>query len=265
VHLAAKMTGILFSLFLLAGCATGFGNRPDVQVFIHRVSQKDNFNAAKLTALFNQVHPRQLYVHSTHYSKETTLSWPEYRAIFITPKRVNQGVNFWNEHEEALNLAQAKYGVDPSVIVGIIGVETEYGEFLGKYRVMDSLSTLAFEYPRRQAFFQHELEQYLLLTRELDEDPLSLYGSYAGAVGLPQFMPSNYRTLAVSYTGGKADLWNNPNDAILSVANYFQNKGWRPGLTRYQKIEVIKRYNNSDYYAMAVLELGQIIQSKRQA
>jgi membrane-bound lytic murein transglycosylase B len=266
MRFAVKVSMVMLNLLLLVGCTTtGFGNRPDVQQFVQRVSEKDGFSSTKLTALFNQVQPRIVFIHNTHYAKEKTVSWPEYRAIFITPKRIRQGAAFWNAHETTLNAAQEKYGVDPSVIVGIIGVETSYGEFLGKYRVMDSLSTLAFEYPRRQQFFQNELEQYLLLTRDLNADPLSLYGSYAGAVGLPQFMPSNYRTLAVSATGDKPDLWHNPDDAILSVAHYFQNKGWRPGLTQDQKIEVTKRYNDSDYYARVVLELGQLTQSQRNA
>lgn len=274
---------------MLAGCAstntgTGFGERPDVQYFIQKVAAKDNFNAHKLTALFNQVQVRPVFVHSTKHPRETAMSWDRYRAIFMTQGRIDKGVAFWNTHEAAFAQAQQQYGVPPQVILGILGVETDYGKYLGKYRVMDSLSTLAFNYPRRAEFFQHELEEYLLLTRDLDINPFDLYGSYAGAVGLPQFMPSSYRQLAVSDTGKSPDLWHNSDDAILSIANYFHHKGWqahqpiavrvsRPNnLTSsfgdtywrlYPNFEVIKRYNDSNFYAMTVYQLGEAIRLEK--
>ncbi|HEV2614870.1 MAG TPA: lytic murein transglycosylase [Gammaproteobacteria bacterium] len=274
---------ILISILFLTGCvSSNFGNRPDVQAFIQHVSQKDNFNQSDLTTLFNQVHPRPVYVHKENHAAERTASWEHYRAIFMTRSRIHAGRVFWREHQAALNQAQQEYGVDPAVIIGILGVETEYGEYMGKYRVIDSLSTLAFNYPSREPYFRGELEQYLLLTRELHKNPLDLYGSYAGAMGYPQFMPTAYRTLAVSQTPNQLpDLFNNPDDAILSIANYFHNKGWipnkRPAVPLrshqrhavlfgnqywhlYHNFEVIKRYNNSDYYAMAVYQLGQKIQ-----
>lgn len=274
-------SGLLFTIFL-SGCASNFGNRPDVQQFIQHVSEKDNFSQSYLTTLFNQVHPRPVFVSSETHAAERTASWPHYRAIFMTRRRIDDGRAFWRAHQATLNRAQQQYGVDPAIIVGIIGVETEYGEYMGKFRVIDSLSTLAFNYPSRQDYFKNELEQYLLLTRELNQDPLNLYGSYAGAMGYPQFMPTAYRTLAVSQTPGQAaNLFNNPDDAILSVANYFHQHGWYPNkrpavpLRKYQRgavlfgdqywhlyhnFDVIKRYNNSNYYAMAVYQLGQKIQ-----
>jgi membrane-bound lytic murein transglycosylase B len=283
---------VMFSLFLLSGCATtttynntGFGNRSDVQAFIQKVSNKDDFNSKKLTTLFNQVTPRTTFVSQTQKPRETSVTWEEYRSIFLTAEKIQNGIQFWNAHAAMLDKAQTEYGVDPEIIVGIIGVETDYGKYLGKYRVIDSLSTLAFNYPRRADFFQNELENYLLLTRDLKADPLSLYGSYAGAVGLPQFMPSNYRTLAVSANGKSADLWHNSDDAILSVANYFHHKGWQenaPIAVRlakynqetvnfdqehwllYSNFEVIKKYNDSNFYAMAVYQLGSAIKQKRE-
>ncbi len=274
---------------MLAGCAntntgTGFGERPDVQHFIQKVSAKDDFNARKLTALFNQVEPRPVFVHKTRKPRETSMTWYDYRAIFMTQGRIDKGVAFWNAHEATFIRAQQQYGVPPQVILGILGVETEYGKYLGKYRVMDSLSTLAFNYPRRAAFFQDELEQYLLLTRDLNINPLDLDGSYAGAVGLPQFMPDSYRELAVSESGKSPDLWHNADDAILSIANYFHHKGWQanqPAAVRvahynhqtsafgdtywilYPNFQVIKRYNDSNFYAMTVYQLGEAIRLEK--
>jgi membrane-bound lytic murein transglycosylase B len=273
---------LLGLLSLLTGCASNFSKRPDVQNFIQHVSEKDNFSDAYLTNLFNQVHPRPVFVHRENTAVERHASWQHYRAIFMTRRRIEDGREFWRAHQATLNQAQQEYGVDPAIIVGIIGVETEYGEYMGKFRVIDSLSTLAFNYPSRQYYFKNELEQYLLLTRELNQNPLDLYGSYAGAMGYPQFMPTAYRTLAVSQTPGKsANLFNNPDDAILSVANYFHHDGWyankrvavplrrhQPGAVLfgdqywhlYHNFDVIKRYNDSNYYAMAVYQLGQKIQ-----
>ena len=268
-------------ILFLAGCASAFGHKPAVQIFIQHVSHKDNFDEIKLTELFNQVHPRSSFIHKFTHPTEKVISWNHYQAIFITSKRINAGCQFWIAHQKALQLAQQRYGVDPAIIIGIIGVETEYGEFLGQYRVIDSLSTLGFENHNRSTYFQYELEQYLLLTRELNQNPLNVYGSYAGAMGLPQFMPSNYRTLAVSTTPPNRPNLNNPDDAILSVGHYFHHMGWyahkRPAVPvqyyhrddvlfgnqywrLYHNFNVIKRYNNSNYYAMAVYQLGQAIQ-----
>jgi membrane-bound lytic murein transglycosylase B len=262
---------ISLSAFFLSGCASNFGNRPDVQVFIEQVAQKDNFNQSDLTTLFNHVHPRPVYVHKENTAAEKTASWEHYRSIFMTRRRIEAGRRFYLAHRATFTQAQNTYGVDPAVILGILGVETEYGSYMGNYRVIDSLSTLAFNYPSRQVFFRNELEQYLLLSRELNQDPLSLYGSYAGAMGYPQFMPDSYRKYAVSQTPGKTpDLFHSPDDAILSVASYFHHMGWIPrGRVAvivnhkkwlvYHNFAVIKKYNNSNYYAMAVYQLGQAI------
>lgn len=226
---------ILFFLFnfLLSSCTTygntAFSKRSDVRKFIHHVSLAHQFDEKQLINLFEQVHVRDLAVRQTKAPHEHTLAWYQYRAIFLIPSRIDEGVTFWNTYKFALQNAAEQYQVPPQIIVAIIGVETRYGKFLGKYRVIDALATLGFNYPPRARFFQSELEQYLLLTRELKLDPLSLQGSYAGAVGLPQFMPSSYRHLAVSATPGiTPDLWHNPEDAIFSVANYFKAKGWQP-------------------------------------
>lgn len=222
------VTCSLLSCNAFAGMVT-FANRGDVQHFIANMSNNYGFNRPYLDYLFNQVkikHGILSMLNSPHEANP----WYRYRSFFITDQRVQDGVLFWNAHEKTLANAEKKYGVPANIIVAIIGVETHYGSVLGHYRVIDTLSTLAFEYPPRESYFRHELEQYLLLSREENFNPLAIKGSYEGAIGMPQFMPSSYRKLGVSYAGNsKPDLLGNPDDAIISVANYFKNYGWQAG------------------------------------
>lgn len=154
--------------------------------------------------------------------------WFVYRPIFLTRERIVGGVSFWNAHAAALAKAEQEFGVPASIVVAIIGVETSYGRNTGSYRVLDALTTLAFYYPPRADFFRSELENFLLLTRDEHLDPRLPTGSYAGAMGLPQFMPSSFRTWAVDFDGnGKRDIWHNPTDAIGSAANYLARHGWQ--------------------------------------
>jgi membrane-bound lytic murein transglycosylase B len=198
-----------------------------IHKFIQEMVTNYNFNKKHLDHIFDNVQFRPDVINSMNKPAES-LSWDRYRALFLTEKRIRLGVQFWRAHTKTLVLAQKRYGVPPSMIVAIIGVETFYGANTGDYRVIDTLSTLAFSYPSHQKFFRNELKQYLLLTRELNLDPLELRGSYAGAMGLPQFMPSSYRAYAISLNNSShVDLLNNPDDAILSVANYFKNHGWQ--------------------------------------
>lgn len=209
---------------------TGFGNRSDVQTFIQMMVKQYGFNAQDLTRLFNEVQEQPSVLSGISVTKEQ-LPWYRYRDIFLTPARIDEGVQFWQAHQKTLDAVSQKDGVDPAVIVAIIGVETYYGKKQGTYRVIDSLSTLAFDYPARAPFFREELKEYLLLTRENNINPLLLKGSYAGAMGQPQFMPSSYRQYAVSYNNNpktpQKDLANNPNDVIASVSNYFKQHGWQ--------------------------------------
>ncbi|WP_439108985.1 lytic murein transglycosylase B [Halomonas flagellata] len=169
---------------------------------------------------------------------ERRLRWDEYREIFLQPERITRGVAFIEAHREAFERAEAEYGVPPEVIAAIIGVETSYGRFTGRHRVLDSLSTLAFHHPGRGAFFLGELAAFLEITREQGVDPGSLAGSYAGAMGYPQFIPTSYRAYAVDFDGdGIRDLWTNPVDAIGSVGHYFAEHGWRRGASIYQEAE----------------------------
>lgn len=204
-------------------------DRDDVKVFIQEMVDKHKFDAQKLTALFKDVTLKQKIVDAISRPAEGK-PWHQYRPIFVTKTRIKEGITFWNENEATLIAAEKKYGVPPEIIVAIIGVETRYGRHKGGYRVMDSLSTLAFAYPKRSKFFRSELEHYLLLTREEKLNPIEIKGSYAGAMGKSQFISSSYRNYAVDFDGdGKRDLWNNNADAIGSVANYFKRHKWQTG------------------------------------
>jgi len=209
--------------------AEDLNQRKDVQLFIKEMQDKHGFDKATLEKLFSKTRMQPSIIKAISRPAERK-PWHKYRPIFITQSRIDLGVEFWDKHESLLNQAQQKYGVAPEIIVGIIGVETRYGRHTGKYRVIDSLSTLAFNYPPRAKFFRSELKHYLLMTREEKVDPLSLKGSYAGAMGQPQFISSSFRSYAIDFDGdGKRDIWNNTADAIGSVANYFVRHGWKPG------------------------------------
>ncbi|MFO1350685.1 MAG: lytic murein transglycosylase B [Gammaproteobacteria bacterium] len=207
-----------------------FAARPEVKAFIRTVARKHGFNSTTLDDLFARIEPRADIIAKISRPAEQTKPWYAYRRIFLDQQRIFSGVTFWNTYRQALERANQVYGVPAEIIVAILGVETRYGEITGNNGVLEALSTLAFDYPKRADFFRQELEHYLLLTREENIDPLSLNGSYAGAMGLAQFMPSSYRSYAVDFDGdGHRDLWRNPIDAIGSVANYLSKHGWRRG------------------------------------
>lgn len=206
-----------------------FSNRPDVQKFINMMVKNYGFKQSSLEHIFSQVEEQPTIIIGMSATKEQ-LPWYKYSDIFITQKRIDEGVAFWKKHQKALQTVSMRDGVDPSVIVAILGVETYYGKNQGTYRVIDSLSTLAFDYPPRSKFFTEELKEYLLLTRENHINPLTLKGSYAGAMGQPQFMPSSYRQYAVAFNAeGNKDIANDPNTVIASVSNYFKQHGWAAG------------------------------------
>jgi membrane-bound lytic murein transglycosylase B len=223
--------------WLLALClATGgvsvqareYRGHPGMLAFVTAVVEKYGFDRDELIELFAQAQYQQSIVDAMERPAERVKPWYAYRAIFITDKRISGGVEFWHQNRETLERVRRDHGVDPAIVVAIIGVETSYGRITGNYRVLDALATLAFDYPKRSEFFTRELEQFLLLSREQRRDARELRGSYAGAMGYGQFMPSSYRAYAIDYNGdGLADIWNNPVDAIGSVANYFVRHGWR--------------------------------------
>ena len=198
------------------------------------MAEQHGFDVQSLQGLFAEVERADRILDLMARPTEKVKPWWEYRQLFISHKRIIDGVAFWREHAETLARAERKYGVAPEVIVAIIGVETSYGRVTGSFRVLEALATLAFHYPgdnpARSEFFRVQLEHFLLLAREEQVSPLSLEGSYAGAMGMPQFMPENYRKLAVDFDhDGVRDIWRNPVDAIGSVANYLQHHGWRRG------------------------------------
>ncbi len=204
-------------------------DRPALRAFIADMVAQHGFSDKRLLRLFSQVRLQPDIVAAISRPAEAK-PWHRYRPIFLTEKRIEGGVEFWNRHLETLVRAEREYGVPARIIVAIIGVETRYGQNTGKHRVIDALATLALDYPPRSKFFTSELEQYLLMTREEQIDPLSLYGSYAGAMGIPQFISSSYRNYAVDFNGdGHRNLWDDPVDAIGSVAAYFKRHGWRQG------------------------------------
>lgn len=204
-----------------------FSDRKEVQQFIWDLYVKHKLNIQQLKQLLKiSPDPKVIQAISKPFEEVT---WPQYRDRFVTDERANAGVKFWKANQEALKRAETEYGVPPEMIVAIIGVETYYGRNTGNFLVLQALATLAFNYPPRAPFFRNELEQFFLLINEEKLDGKTILGSYAGAMGLPQFMPSSYRRYAVDFAGhGKRDLIHNTTDAIGSVANYFSEHGWIP-------------------------------------
>ena len=191
---------------------------------------EEGFSAEELKQLFAQVEYKQNIIDAMTRPAEKSMNWTDYRGLFIKPERIDQGLEFWDRYAEEIQRAAKTYGVAEHVIVAIIGVESRFGRYRGKHAVFESLATLVAGYPRRSKFFASELRAFLLLCREQGLNPLSIKGSYAGAVGYPQFISSSYRAYGVDFSGdGRVDLINDPVDAIGSVANYFSRHGWRDG------------------------------------
>ncbi|WP_454781037.1 lytic murein transglycosylase B [Legionella sp. WA2022007384] len=217
---------LLFSFSTYSNSA--FTQRKDVQLFIKSMVKEHHFNAKELTAIMNQVVIQPDIIESMEKPYEKK-NWDVYRDLFLTPARLKGGLDYWIANREALDRAQKKYGVPPEIIIAILGVETLYGERQGDHRVLDALATLAFNYPKRSPYFTKELKEYLLLCREHGVPATQYKGSYAGAIGQPQFMPSSYRNFAVDFNNtGKRDLVSNNADSIGSIANYFHKHGWKP-------------------------------------
>ena len=200
----------------------------NVVEFIDEMVQAHDFERDALAAVLAKAEIKANIIKKISTPAERTLTWGEYRKIFITPERINAGAAFWQENRAMLDRIAIETGVPVEMLVGIIGVETYFGRITGRDRVIDALATLAFEYPPRSKFFRNELMQFLILAREEELDPTEPMGSYAGAMGRPQFMPSSFRAYAVDSTGdGKRDIWGNWADVSGSIANYFLKHGWR--------------------------------------
>jgi len=204
-----------------------FGEQPAVKKYIQEISKDYHFNPHKLTQLFNTVKPRPRVIHKERYPFEEN-PWFTYRKHFVTPQRIEAGVKFWKAHAKTLARAQRIYGVPASIIVAIIGTESQYGKRTGKFKVLDALVNLSFNFPERADFFRMELTQFLLMCREKHLNPTSVLGSYAGAIGQPQFMPSSFRKYAVDFDhNGQIDLTHDEVDVIGSIANYLNKHGWK--------------------------------------
>jgi peptidoglycan lytic transglycosylase B len=203
-------------------------DRPEIRTFIDQMVEKSDYDRTTLNAVLRDAKSQQSILDAISRPAEKTKEWYEYRAIFITDERIEAGAAFWREHEQTLSRISKETGVPKEILVGIIGVETYFGRITGSYRVVDALATLAFDYPPRSKFFSRELEEFLLLVREEGMNAADATGSYAGAMGRPQFMPSSYRAYAVdSSEDGKRDIWGDWEDVIGSVANYFIRHHWR--------------------------------------
>jgi membrane-bound lytic murein transglycosylase B len=314
-----------FMTYSLAYADMAFVNRPDVQLFINKMVKQYGFKHSELNSLFATVKIKPRIIQSVRVPLEVQ-PWFIYQNVFLTPSHIHEGVAFWAHNRIALERAEQVYGVPASIIVATIGIETKYGKERGAYRVLDALTNIAFSNSHRAGYFRQELADFLLLSREQHLDPLTIRGSYAGAIGQPQFMPSSYRHFAVNFSGNKhIDLSNNELDIIGSIANYYQKHGWKThqpvaipttsersryrfllhnkpsqwlsqdeleeyGLFPVYKIpsgqkiriielqgsrgneywiglnnfEVIKRYNPSNLYAMAVYQLSYYIDSLRE-
>jgi peptidoglycan lytic transglycosylase B len=209
----------------------GYEKRKEVKEFVAEMVKKHKFTSRQLNRVFAKAQYQPAIVRAMDQPPESALaSWQAYRAIFIRPDRIEAGAQFWTRNAAALKRAEDEYGVPENIIVGIIGVETTFGRNIGTYRVIDALTTLAFDYPKRSAYFRGELEHYLVFVRDQKIDPLRVKGSYAGAIGIPQFMPGSYRRFAVDFDGdGQINLATSPSDAIGSIGNFLKSHGWVRG------------------------------------
>jgi membrane-bound lytic murein transglycosylase B len=211
--------------------AGGFDlQRPEIIEFVNDVVSRYGLNRKDVRALLKDAQPQPKIIEIMNRPLERVAPWWEYREHFMSAERISEGTGFWLDHKISLEQISAQYQVPCEYLVAILGVETRYGRQTGRYRVLDALATLAFDYPPRHSYFREELEQFLLLAKEDQLDPLTATGSYAGAMGAPQFMPSSYRRYAVDvHTDRRRDLWGDWDDILASVANYLHQYGWVAG------------------------------------
>ena len=217
----------LFGIAFTPLAAADYSTQPDAIRLIDELVHEQGFNAAELKAVLAKATRQDKILEAISRPAEKTIPWYTYRKIFLGSERIDEGVAFWRDNAVVLDQAYAKFGVAPEYVVAIIGVETRFGKHRGAYRVLDALTTLAFDYPPRAPFFRSELKQFLLLAREEKKPAETLMGSYAGAMGYGQFISSSYRNYAVDFDGdGLRDIWDNTADAVGSVANYFAEHRW---------------------------------------
>lgn len=207
-----------------------YSRHPQAQGFIDEMVNRHGFKREEVVRLLTSAQRQQSILDAMARPAEQAKPWKDYRKIFVTPDRIQQGVAFWRDNAATLARAEREFGVSPAIIVAILGVETRYGRHAGSYRVLDALATLGFDYPPRASYFRGQLVEFLLMAREQNLAPERLLGSYAGAMGFGQFMPGSYRKFAVDFDGdGVADIINDVTDSIGSVANYLREHGWQHG------------------------------------
>ena len=253
----------LAATLFLPGVEAAFAlesTRPEIRQFVDELVRDEGFDRAGLSKVMAKAEKKQAILDAMSRPAERTVPWFEYRQRFMTDKRIGEGVDFWRAHAQRLETIE---DADlAAATAGILGVETSYGRLTGRYRVLDALATLAFDYPPRADFFRNELRQFLLLTRDEEIDPSTALGSYAGAMGAPQFIPSSYRNFAVDADGdGHRDLWSNWDDVIGSVANYLRMHGWRAGEAVIVDAEVDAK--DAEHFGPTRLELSDTVQSLR--
>lgn len=237
LRLPLKTPAVIGALLILtlwqgrdAIAGDAFIARSDVQAFVRDVAKRHNLNRHEIASWFTKIESQPDILKAISTPAERVLQWYEYRAIFLTEQRIKAGRDFLAEHRELLDRAEAEFGVPATIIVAVIGVETFYGRQLGKHNAIEALATLGFDFPRRSKFFKQELEEFILLVGEENWDPSAIQGSYAAAMGMPQFISSSYRRYAIDFDAdGQRDLWNSVPDVIGSVANYLAEHGWRKG------------------------------------
>jgi membrane-bound lytic murein transglycosylase B len=227
--LLATLISLSGLCYTLPSVAIDINANPEVRAYINTMSNKYSYNEQDIYRWFSAIDFNQRIIERMENPGEAK-PWPDYHRIFMQPERIQMGIAYWRTHAKALKAAEKHYGVPAKIIVGIIGVETYYGKNKGSSPVLEALATIAFKYPPRSEYFRNELTEFLLLSREQNWDPLTISGSYAGAMGLPQFMPSSYRTYAVDGSrNGYINLFDDHQDVVASVANYLERKGWHRG------------------------------------
>ncbi|MGY0399370.1 MAG: lytic murein transglycosylase B [Ostreibacterium sp.] len=234
------------------------------RAFIKEMTGKFGYTRQELQTLFEQVSPDKSVLQKISKPAEKTMQWFIYRKIFSDQKRLKRGIKFYYKHQNILDQAYEKYGVPQAIIVAILGIETGYGRVTGDNQVIRALATIAFDYPEREKFFTKELRAFLQMTKEEKIDPLSLKGSYAGAMGMTQFMPSSYLNFAVDYDGdGYKDMWKNPGDAIFSIAHYLAENGWQRNQSIVEDADLLTdykgQYNHKPFTTLAGLKAQGVI------
>lgn len=226
LYIVFTLTALMGGAYSNGALAGDYSARAEAKTFIDEMATEHQFDSTELSSLLGKAVKKQSILDAISRPAERTKTWAEYRPMFVNDKRIKKGVEFWEKNKETLARAERVYGVPARYIVAIIGVETFYGRQGGSYRVIDALATLAFDYPKRP-LFRRELKSYLVMCRQYNLDPLKIKGSYAGAMGYGQFIPSSYLSYAVDFDGDDLkDIWSNPVDAIGSVANYLNQHGW---------------------------------------